>query len=145
MSRGSRVSRKTPRPYRDCSTIDTNSFVRAQPAAQFVIYVNVATQRFRWMCGNGLGERSSQKSSNEPLERWRLLKVWRAGDASRGAISLLAGGVDGVLEVLCVLGCALFTTRSRAWDSSADVKCPRSHAHVCTARYGAFIVSCCLG
>ena len=71
--------------------MDTNNFVRAQPAAQFVIYVNVATQRFRWMCGNGLGERSSQKSSNEPLERWRLRSVWRGGDASRGAISLLAG------------------------------------------------------
>ena len=106
--------------------MDTNSFVRAQPAAQFVIYVNVATQRFRCMCGSGDGERSSQKSSNDPLERWRLLKVWRGGDASRPAIASLCCGVDGVLEVLCVLGCALFTTRSRAWGSSADVERPKS-------------------
>ena len=83
--------------------MDTNNFVRAQPAAQFVIYVNVATQRFRWIWGRGLGERSSQKSSSEPLERWRLLKVWRGGEASRPAIASLAGvdaGAGGALQVL---------------------------------------------
>ena len=56
------------------------------------------------MCGIGLGERSSQKSSRDPLERWRLLKVWRGGLASRVAIASLAGveraGAGGALQVL---------------------------------------------
>ena len=87
--------------------MDTNNFVRAQPAAQFVMYVTNATQRFRWMCGNGLGERSSQKSSNEPLERWRLRSVWRGGEASRVVISLLAG-VDACWRSVCFAGAGRF-------------------------------------